>query len=197
VALICDEVMEAARDGRSVEEVTNLGYQVLGPEDVMEGIADLIDVIRVEPLFEEGTAMISLFNPIGGTAPAEQATGHWAEEDGTIVINEGAGEVIELEVANVVDRAVQVTSHYHFFEVTHGLDFDRRRAFGYRLDVAAGSSVRFEAGERRTVRLIPIGGNRNVFGHAGLTEGNLDSDTVRQNAYALAEERGYIRMEQA
>lgn len=194
VAFICDELLEAARDGRSVSEVTDLGYQLLSPEDVMEGVADLIDVLRVEPLFDEGTVMVSLFNPISGNGPVDAQ--QWTEDDSAIVINADL-ETIELEVTNVVDRAVQVTSHYHFFEVTHGLSFDRWRAFGYRVDVAAGSSVRFEAGESKTVRLIPIGGRRNVYGQAGLTEGNLDDPTIRQAAFAAAARKGYINEEDA
>ncbi|WP_431299463.1 urease subunit beta [Tabrizicola sp. BL-A-41-H6] len=82
---------------------------------------------------------------------------------GDIVLNEGA-EVTVLMVANTGDRPVQVGSHYHFAETNPGLEFDRAAARGKRLDIAAGTAVRFEPGQRREVRLVPYGGDRNVFG---------------------------------
>ena len=82
---------------------------------------------------------------------------------GEIVLNAGA-EVITLMVANTGDRPVQVGSHYHFAEANAALDFDRDAARGMRLDIAAGTAVRFEPGQRREVQLIPIGGARKVFG---------------------------------
>ncbi|WP_297770196.1 urease subunit beta [uncultured Roseovarius sp.] len=83
--------------------------------------------------------------------------------DGEITLNEGA-HVTVLEVANTGDRPVQVGSHYHFAEANSGLSFDRDAARGQRLDIPAGTAVRFEPGQRREVRLIPYGGGRRVFG---------------------------------
>ena len=82
---------------------------------------------------------------------------------GDITLNAGA-EAITLMVANTGDRPVQVGSHYHFGEANSALDFDRDTARGMRLDIAAGTAVRFEPGQRREVHLIPIGGARRVFG---------------------------------
>ena len=82
---------------------------------------------------------------------------------GEIVLNAGA-EVVTLMVANTGDRPVQVGSHYHFAETNAALDFDRDAARGMRLDIAAGTAVRFEPGQRREVQLIPIGGARKVYG---------------------------------
>ena len=82
---------------------------------------------------------------------------------GTLTLNEGA-EAIELQVANTGDRPVQVGSHYHFAETNPALDFDRAAARGMRLDIAAGTAVRFEPGQRRDVRLIPMGGGRTIYG---------------------------------
>lgn len=82
---------------------------------------------------------------------------------GELVLNEGA-EAITLMVANTGDRPVQVGSHYHFAETNPGLEFDREAAYGLRLDIAAGTAVRFEPGQRREVQLIPISGARKVFG---------------------------------
>ncbi len=83
--------------------------------------------------------------------------------DGSITLNEGA-ESITLKVANTGDRPVQVGSHYHFYETNSGLEFDREAAKGMRLDIAAGTAVRFEPGQARDVTLVPFGGARKVFG---------------------------------
>ena len=83
--------------------------------------------------------------------------------DGTITLNEGL-EAVTLTVANTGDRPVQVGSHYHFAETNPALDFDRAAARGMRLDIAAGTAVRFEPGQRREVTLVPLSGNRRVYG---------------------------------
>lgn len=83
--------------------------------------------------------------------------------DGEIELNAGAEKTV-IEVANTGDRPVQVGSHYHFFEVNDALSFDREAARGKRLDIAAGTAVRFEPGQRREVTLVPLGGKRRVFG---------------------------------
>ncbi|MDQ2090863.1 urease subunit beta [Marimonas arenosa] len=92
---------------------------------------------------------------------------------GEIILNAGR-EAITLMVANTGDRPVQVGSHYHFAEANAGLAFDREAARGMRLDIAAGTAVRFEPGQRREVRLIPIGGARRVFGFNQQVMGALD-----------------------
>jgi urease subunit beta len=91
---------------------------------------------------------------------------------GDIELNSGAKAVM-LEVANTGDRPVQVGSHYHFFETNEALRFDRAAARGMRLDIAAGTAVRFEPGQRREVTLVPLGGLRKVFGFQGRIMGNL------------------------
>ncbi|SPJ23500.1 urease subunit beta [Palleronia abyssalis] len=83
--------------------------------------------------------------------------------DGLIALNEGR-ETVTLKVANTGDRPVQVGSHYHFAEANPALDFDRAAARGMRLDIAAGTAVRFEPGQARDVTLVPYGGDRKVFG---------------------------------
>ena len=89
---------------------------------------------------------------------------------GNIVLNEGRA-AISLAVANTGDRPIQVGSHYHFAEVNAALDFDRKAALGYRLDVPAGTAVRFEPGQSREVSLIPYGGARRVLGFSGAVMG--------------------------
>ena len=91
---------------------------------------------------------------------------------GTITLNEGA-EQITLMVSNTGDRPVQVGSHYHFAESNVALDFDRAAARGMRLDIAAGTAVRFEPGQRREVQLIPIGGARRIYGFNQQVMGDL------------------------
>ncbi|WP_350333907.1 urease subunit beta [Coralliovum pocilloporae] len=83
--------------------------------------------------------------------------------DGDLILNEGA-ETVSLTVSNTGDRPVQVGSHYHFAETNAALDFDRNLAHGMRLDIAAGTAVRFEPGQSRDVALVPLTGNRKVFG---------------------------------
>jgi urease subunit beta len=92
---------------------------------------------------------------------------------GEITLNAGR-EAVTLMVANTGDRPVQVGSHYHFAEANVALDFDRDAAWGRRLDIPAGSAVRFEPGQRREVPLVPIGGARRVFGFNGQVMGGLD-----------------------
>lgn len=93
--------------------------------------------------------------------------------DGVLVLNEGCSQ-ITLMVANTGDRPVQVGSHYHFAEANPALRFDRDGARGHRLDIAAGTAVRFEPGQRREVQLIPLTGARQVFGFNGQVMGKLD-----------------------
>ena len=92
---------------------------------------------------------------------------------GDIELNAGADQ-ITMEVANTGDRPVQIGSHYHFFEANEGLTFDRERARGMRLDIAAGTAVRFEPGQAREVRLIPLAGDRAVYGFRQQIMGTLD-----------------------
>ena len=91
---------------------------------------------------------------------------------GDIELNAGAPQ-ITLEVANTGDRPIQVGSHYHFYETNNGLKFDRERARGMRLDIAAGTAVRFEPGQSREVRLVPLSGSRTVFGFQQKIMGKL------------------------
>jgi urease subunit beta len=99
--------------------------------------------------------------------------GEYVLKDGEITLNADR-EAIELEVANTGDRPIQVGSHYHFFETNTALAFDRARTRGYRLDIPAGSAVRFEPGQTRTVKLVAYAGDRRVYGFNGLVMGPLD-----------------------
>ena len=111
--------------------------------------------------------------------------------DGSIEINAGR-PTRTLSVWNTGDRAIQVGSHFHFFEVNRALRFDREAAFGMRLDVPSGTAVRFEPGDRKDVTLVDIGGVRRVRGLNGLTDGSLDSPTVRVAALEAMNRREFL-----
>ena len=110
--------------------------------------------------------------------------------EGAIHINEGR-EAIAISVTNTSDHAVQVTSHYHFFEANKRLRFERSSAYGRRLDVPSGSAVRWQSGETREVQLIDIKGRRRVFGFQGLVNGRL-TDEQRGEALHQAHDRGFL-----
>ena len=99
--------------------------------------------------------------------------GQYQVQEGEIELNEGRAK-LTLEVANTGDRPIQVGSHYHFFETNDALRFDRPKACGFRLDIAAGTAVRFEPGLARTVQLVALAGDRRVFGFQGKVMGALE-----------------------
>ncbi|MBO9728650.1 MAG: urease subunit beta [Chitinophaga sp.] len=105
---------------------------------------------------------------------------------GDITCNEGRATVT-IKVVNTADRPVQVGSHFHFFEVNRKMDFDREKAFGMRLNIAAGTAVRFEPGEEKEVTLVTIGGNRKAFGHNNLVNGDTTTDAAKAASMAKLE----------
>ncbi|GJD31071.1 Urease subunit alpha [Methylobacterium adhaesivum] len=171
VALISDFVVEGARDGRSVADLMRAGGQVLTAEQCMDGIPEMIHDIQVEATFPDGTKLVTVHHPIRGAASAE-VPGTVTTLPGDIVFNESAPRTL-ITVANVGDRPIQVGSHYHFYEVNAGLTFDREKARGQRLDIAPGTAVRFEPGATRDVVLVPLGGDRTVYGFRGDVMGKL------------------------
>jgi len=98
--------------------------------------------------------------------------GEYIVADGAITLNADA-EAVTIMVANTGDRPIQVGSHYHFFETNEGLRFDRDKARGMRLDIAAGTAVRFEPGQEREVSLVPIAGKRTIYGFQQKVMGSL------------------------
>ena len=99
--------------------------------------------------------------------------GELIPEDGFIELNKGR-DVTTLKVANISDRPIQIGSHYHFFESNNGLEFDRQRSIGKRLDIPAGTAIRFEPGDQREVALVPYAGDCRVFGFNGLINDSLN-----------------------
>ncbi len=178
VALITDTVIEGARDGRTVADLMEAGAHVLTPDQLMDGIAEMIPDVQVEATFPDGTKLVTVHNPIRGAPKPKVVPGEIITADGDITLNADAVRVT-ISVANIGDRPIQVGSHYHFFETNPGLQFDRPAARGQRLDIPAGTAVRFEPGQTRDVTLVPLGGKREVYGFRGDVMGKLDGRAVK------------------
>jgi urease subunit gamma/beta len=175
VALIATQLLELIRDGRSVAELMDLGRRLLGHGEVLAGVAEMIHDVQVEGTFADGTKLVTVHDPIcldhgdlalalhGSFLPvpppfpdavdAGPAPGATDIRPGEIELNPGR-RTEELVVVNRGDRPIQVGSHFPFAEVNAALDFDRARAHGMRLDIPAGTAVRFEPGDTKTVRLV-------------------------------------------
>lgn len=192
VAYISSELMELARDGHSVTELMSLGINMLTAEDVMEGVAEMIPEIQVEATFPDGTKLVTVHHPIHGNG--DDIPGEILPEEGDIELNTGK-DTAQISVTNTADRPIQVGSHYHFFEVNKALEFQRTLAYGMRLDIPAGTAVRFEPGETKRVQLVQIGGTREGCGLNSLVEGRMDDKTVKEKAIQRAKERGFKGVE--
>jgi urease subunit gamma/beta len=171
IALISDFVVEGARDGRSVADLMEAGATVLTPDQVMDGIAEMIHDVQVEATFPDGVKLVTVHDPIRGATGA-LTPGEVMPQAGELELNAGR-ETVTLTVANTGDRPIQVGSHYHFFETNPGLAFDREKARGMRLDIPAGTAVRFEPGQSREVTLVALSGTRTVYGFRGEVMGKL------------------------
>src|SRR5581483_7367030 len=167
VALIATQLLELIRDGKSVAELMDLGRRMLGRAHVMPGVAEMIHEVQVEGTFPDGTKLVTVHEPIstmhgdlklalhGSFLPVPQkfadvvetlVPGQIVAKTGTIDLNAGRTS-FELEVTNTGDRPIQVGSHYPFERTNRALQFDRARAKGCRLDIPAGTAVRFEPGD--------------------------------------------------
>lgn len=193
VALITDEILEGAREGRSVAELMGFGSSILTGDDVMPGVAALVPILQVEGLFPDGTKLVTVHEPIRpapGSAADPLVPGRTHAGEGEIELNAGRPRA-SLTVRNTGDRPIQVGSHYHFFETNKALDFDRAASFGLRLDIPAGTAVRFEPGQEKTVTLVGFGGRQHLSGLNGLTGGDVRDPAVREAALAAARARGF------
>lgn len=156
-ALICDAMLEAARDGADYPAVEAAGRDAVTTDEVLPGVAALVSEVRLEVLLDDGVRLIVLLEPLG---PAEVDGPGAVRPAGAGDAATAADGAIELEVVNTSTRIVRVTSHYPFERVNRRLLFDRVTATGYRLDLPAGSTERWGPGETRVVRLVPIGRGR-------------------------------------
>jgi urease subunit gamma/beta len=149
IAVVADEVHWAARSGATYAQAEQAGAVALREADLLDGVAAMLDEIRVEPLFEEGTRLVVVRWPAGRPAsgPGELSTG-------SAPLPVVPGPRLTLEVVNRSTRVVRVSSHHPMHLVNPRLDFDRSAARGWRLDLPAGGLLRWGPGESRTVRLV-------------------------------------------
>ena len=198
VALIASQIMEFIRDGRRVAELMDLGRQFLGRRQVMPGVASMVDEVQVEGTFPDGTKLVTVHHPIAaldgnlelalygsflpipelsvfGDDEADEVPGACLPVDGELTLNEGR-PITTVTVTNLADRPIQVGSHYHFGETNAQLEFDRAAAYGKRLNIAAGTAVRFEPGESKQVSLVPIAGEQIIRGGNNLADGQVSDD---------------------
>lgn len=193
VAFIADEILEGAREGRSVADLIGWGATLLTTDDVMPGVAAMLPILQVEGTFPDGTKLVTVHDPVrpGRVAVAPGPTpGEILPADGDIEINAGRRRHT-LRARNTGDRPIQIGSHYHFFEANRALDFDRGAAFGMHLDIPAGTAVRFEPGEEKEVTLAAFGGTGEIVGLNALTNGTTHGEHARDAALARARERGF------
>jgi urease subunit gamma/beta len=162
IALICDAMFEAARAGADYAGVEAAGRSAVALRDVMPGVRELVDEVRLEVMLGDGTRLIVLLDPLAGDpAVAIAPGGPGAIEPAGDVERRVAGvrePTLELAVRSVSRRIIHVSSHYPFDRVNPRLEFDRSAARGYRLDIPSGASERWGPGETRTVRLVRYGG---------------------------------------
>ena len=162
IALMCDAMLEAARAGATYAEVEAAGRNAVGPDEVMPGVRELVEDVRLEVLMDDGVRLVVLVDPLRDADMPPAA-------DGPGATRVGGGERhglptspalprIELEVRSESRRVIRVSSHYPFDKVNQRLVFDRGAARGFRLDVEAGESERWSPGETKTVRLVRFGG---------------------------------------
>jgi urease len=207
VALIASNLQELIRDGNhTVADLMTLGATMLGRRHVLPSVPSTLHEIQVEGTFPSGTYLVTVHNPIAsddgdlaralygsflpvpgqelfpladaGSYESEKQPGAVVVVKGQrVVLNEGRKR-LRLKVTSKGDRPIQVGSHYHFIETNPQLEFDRGRAYGYRLDIAAGTSVRFEPGDTKTVTLVEIGGHRVIRGGNNLASGTVDLSRV-------------------
>jgi len=197
-AIIADTVAEAARDGKRHEEALAAGQAVLGPDDVLPGVADVLYDVKVEAVFDDGTRLVVVPDPIGGGSLGDAAPGAIAvvadpDADPADDAERSARlDVVEVDVENTASVPITVTSHFHFLEVNPRLSFDRAASYGRHLDIAAGASTTFEPGTTTRVRLVPIRGERVVVGFAGLVDGPLDAPGAQDRALQLLRATGFL-----
>ena len=204
VALIATQLLEFIRDGRSVSELMDLGRQLLGRMQVMAGVPEMIAEVQVEGTFPDGTKLVTVHNPIaaehgdlelalyGSFLPVpnlqlfsqveeeEPPIGALLPDEGELILNDGR-ETVSLEITNTGDRPIQVGSHYHFIETNSALKFDRSLSYGKRLDIPAGTAVRFEPGDTKSVSLVAISGNQVIRGGNSIATGAV-SEVSQQRA---------------
>lgn len=208
VALIATQMLEFIRDGRSVAELMDVGRRLLGRRQVMPGVPGMVYEVQIEGTFPDGTKLVTVHHPVtledgdlslalyGSFLPvpatsafkdaaAEAEPGEVLADAGEITLNAGR-RTLTMPVTNLGDRPVQVGSHYHFIETNASLKFDRTATLGMRLDIPAGTAVRFEPGETKTVNLVEIAGEKIVRGGNNLVDGPVAANRTADIAARVA-----------
>ncbi|RDX94687.1 hypothetical protein CR513_22907, partial [Mucuna pruriens] len=222
VALIATQIMEFVRDGeKTVAELMCIGRKLLGRKQVLPAVQHLVDSVQVEATFRDGTKLVTIHDPIacdhgnlelalfGSFLPVPSLDKFTQNEEDhripgeiifrseTLVLNPGRNAII-LRVVNNGDRPVQVGSHYHFIEVNPCLTFDRRKAYGMRLNIAAGNAIRFEPGECKSVLLVSIGGKKVIRGGNNTADGPVnDSNCIAATEAVRTMGFGHVEEENA
>lgn len=219
VALLATQLLEFIREGKRVAELMDLGRQMLGRNQVMAGVPGMVTEVQVEGTFPDGTKLVTVHHPIaaedgvlelalhGSFLPIPELSLFSADEaeagtepgafevaSGELELNAGR-PAVTLSVTNLGDRPVQVGSHYHFVETNAQLRFDRAKAYGKRLDIPAGTAVRFEPGETKTVHLVEIAGRRIIRGGNNLAGGPLSAENS-QAALGRIKALGFAHQEE-
>ncbi|GAA5155831.1 urease subunit beta [Nocardioides marinquilinus] len=176
IAVLSTWVIERAREGALVTDLMEQGRTVLGPDDVMDGVAAMLHDVQVEATFPDGRKLVTIHDPIDGGAHGSGSEGPGAVRvgEGTVELNAGR-ERRTIVVENTGDRPIQIGSHLHLPDANAALAFDRAAARGFRLDVPSGTSQRFEPGASREVPIVALGGERRV---PGIQPGKTDSEAA-------------------
>ncbi|KAI9725633.1 MAG: hypothetical protein M1828_002918 [Chrysothrix sp. TS-e1954] len=206
-ALLANNLQELVRDGNhTVADLMNIGKQMLGRRHVMPSVVTSLSEFMIEGTFPTGTYLVTVHRPISSDdgnlekalygsflpipstdkfplpdpsvyAPEKQPGAVVVVKGNRIALNKGRKR-IQLKVVSKGDRPIQVGSHYHFTETNPQLQFDRIRAHGFRLDIAAGTSVRFEPGDSKTVTLVQIAGNQVISGGNNIATGKIHDASI-------------------
>lgn len=201
VALIATQILEFVHDGdKSVAELMDIGRQLLGRRQVLSAVPHLLDSVQVEGTFPDGTKLITVHYPISSengnlelalqgsflpvpslekfpTVEGDKIPGELRFGQGCVTLNSGR-KTIKLKVTNTGDRPIQVGSHYHFIDVNPYLVFDRRKSYGMRLNIPAGTATRFEPGDAKTVTLVQIGGQQVIRGGNSIADGHFHDANI-------------------
>jgi len=212
VALLASQLLEFIREGDSVATLMDKGKNLLGLADVLPGVVELLHEVQVEGTFPDGSKLVTVHQPIcqengnaqlalygSGLSPSSQkkedtntcnpSPGEFQLNDQDILLNEGR-ESFSLLVTNSGDRPVQVGSHYPFFETNPALRFDREKSYGYRLNIPAGTAVRFEPGEAKEVQLVELAGKKAIYGGNALISGETNQSNYKA-AMRRVKEQGF------
>jgi urease beta subunit/urease gamma subunit len=201
VGLISLVLLELIRDGKhSVPDLMRVGGEILGKREVLPGVSEMAGEIHIEGTFPDGTKLVAVRSPItketgdlalalhGSFLPVPDASLFAAEEEetagavtaaeGMLTLNENRAS-ITISVTNTDERPIQVGSHFHFVEANPRLKFSRDAAYGKRLDIPAGTAIRFEPGETKEVTLVEIAGNKVIRGGNNLVDGQIGASNKK------------------